>query len=234
MFDEIFKTKVSELWNLFSATGGLNHRGEKGSFREEFVKQLFVSVLPGHYGIGSGVVVDKWGRQSPQVDLVIYDRRRMPPLLERDGHGIYPIDSVLRVIEVKSYVDTAAIDQFFRQAWAFHPSNSDGLKMASSGNLSGGHANYPLCGMFGFSTNISDFKAAISSRKGDIKSAHVYCDGKGVVMLGSESDSLISLNDRVEDIKYFVAVLIGAIEECANSRSDFSPLDWFTFKNKTK
>lgn len=232
MFDEIFKTKANELWNLFSATGGLNHRGEKGSFREEFVKQLFVSLLPGHYGVGSGVVVDKWERQSPQVDLVIYDRRRMPPLLERDGHGIYPIDSVLRVIEVKSYIDTAAIDQFFKQAWAFHPNNPEGLKIASCGNLDGGQANYPLCGMFGFSTNISDFKAAVSSRKGDVKTGHIYCEGKGVVMLGKENDSLITLNDRLEDMKYFFAVFIGAIEECAKSRSDFRPSDWFVFKNK--
>lgn len=232
MFDEIFKTRVNELWNLFSATGGLNHRGEKGSFREEFVKQLLVSVLPGHYGVGSGVVVDKCGRQSPQVDLVIYDRRRMPPLLERDGHGIYPIDSVLRVLEVKSYVDGAAIEQFFTQAWAFHPKNPEGLKMASPGNLPNGHSNYPLCGLFGFSTNISDFKAAVSSRKNGCSSGILYCDNKGVVMLSEGSDSLIALRDRVEDIKYWVAVFIGAIEDSANSRSEFKPLDWFSFRGK--
>lgn len=231
MFDEIFKTKVNELWNLFSATGGLSHRGEKGSFREEFLKQLFVSMLPIHFGVGSGIVVDKWGRQSPQIDLVIYDRRRMPPLLERDGHGIYPVDSVLRVIEVKSYIDTSAIEQFFRQAWAFHPSNSEGLKFASPGNLDGGKLNYPLCGMFGFSTNIRDFKAAISSRKGAIKSAHIYCDGKGVVMLDSEDDSLFSCNNRIEEMKFFVAIFIGGIEECARSRSEFKPMEWFMFNN---
>lgn len=232
MFDEIFKTKVNELWNLFSATGGLNHRGEKGSFREEFVKQLLVSVLPGHYGVGSGVVVDRWGRQSPQVDLVIYDKRRMPPLLERDGHGIYPIDSVLRVLEVKSYVDSAAIDQFFTQAWAFHPDNEEGLKMASAGTLPDGHSNYPLCGLFGFSTVIGDFKAAVSSRKKNCSSGILYCDGKGVVMLSEPNDSLIALDDRIEDIKYWVAVFIGAIEDTANSRSEFKPLDWFRFHKK--
>jgi hypothetical protein len=232
VFDEIFKTKVNELWNLFSATGGLNHRGEKGSFREEFVKQLLVSVLPGHYGVGSGVVVDKWGKQSPQVDLVIYDKRRMPPLLERDGHGIYPIDSVLRVLEVKSYVDVAAIDQYFSQAWAFHPGNNEGLKMASAGSLPNGHSNYPLCGLFGFSTGIVDFKAAVSSRKNKCSSGILYCDGKGVVILGKENDSLITLSDRVEDIKYWVAVFVGAIEDTANSRSEFKPLDWFSFKKK--
>lgn len=232
MFDEIFRAKATDLWNLFSVTGALNHQGEKGSFREEFVKQLFMSVLPVHYGVGSGVIVDRWERQSPQVDLLIYDKRRMPPLLERDGHGIYPIDSVLRVVEIKSHIDAAAIDQFFKQSWALHPDNKDGLKIASEGNLPDGFANYPLCGIFGFSTSIRDFKAAISLRKFRGSTGVLYCDGKGVVILGEKEDGLISLNDRVEDMKYFVAVFLATIEDTAKSRSEFKPLDWFRFKKR--
>lgn len=232
MFDEVFRARVLELWNLFSATGALSHHGQKGTFREEFVKQIFESVLPVHYGIGSGVVVDKWRRQSPQIDLVIYDKRGMPPLLERDGHGIYPIDSVLRVLEVKSVIDASAVDQFISQAWAFNPNNPAGLKLASAGNLEGGQAYYPLCGLFGFGTEIKNILHAVNSRQKEVTSGLVFCDDRGVIILNAGGGSLTSLEDRVENIKFFIATFCGAIEEAARSRSEFNPLDWFTFKSR--
>lgn len=227
MFDEIFRTRVLELWNLFSATGSLNHQGQKGGFREQFVKSLLSSLLPHHYGIGSGIVVDYLGKQSPQVDLVIYDRRKMPPLLERDGHGVYPMDSVLRVIEVKSTIDKPAIDQFLKQVSVFSPHSRDGLRIADTGNLEGGQAHYPLCGLFGFSSRISKPFEYAKEVQGAIRSGIVCCDGYGVFNLKTHDH--IDRSDRFDNIKYFCATFLACLEEEARSRSEFSPINWFRF-----
>lgn len=154
IFSELFRAKVQELRTMFLATGGLAHNGEKGSFRETFVKEIFELFLPVQFGIGSGVILDKWGRQSPQVDLLIYDKRTMPPILELGGNGIYAFDSVLRVLEVKSVVDGKALDQFSKLLWSMSPKNDDGLRMAKKGKLSCGNSHYPVCCLYGFKSSL--------------------------------------------------------------------------------
>lgn len=231
MFDQVLKARILELLNLFSATGALNHQGQKGGFREQFVKSLLGSLLPHHYGIGSGVVVDYKGGQSPQVDLVIYDRRKMPPILETDGHGVYPIDSVLRIIEVKSTIDKPSIDQFLKQALVFDPSNPLGLKMAPSVGAVSGPPNYPLCGLFGFSSKLSDPFSYAEKTKGNTLTGMIYCDGCGVLNL--RNGDRMDLNDNIDNIKYFSAVFLACIEEEARSRSEFSPIHWIRFYNQS-
>ncbi|UVK81293.1 hypothetical protein LOY46_17140 [Pseudomonas sichuanensis] len=229
MFDQILRARILELLNLFSATGALNHQGQKGGFREQFVKSLLGSLLPHHYGIGSGIVVDYKGNQSPQVDLVIYDRRKMPPILERDGHGIYPIDSVLRVLEVKSTIDKPSIDQFLKQVLIFDSRNPDGLQMAPSTGSTIYSPNYPLCGLFGFSSKIADpFKYA-EETQGGARTGMIYCDSCGVLNL--RNGDRMYLKDRIDNIKYFSSVFLACIEEEARSRSEFSPIHWIRFYN---
>ena len=130
MFEAMFAANVKELRSMFLATKDVEHNGEKGSLREAFVISLLQQYLPVQFGIGSGVVVDKQGRQSPQIDIVIYDKRTMPPILDKSGRGIYPIDAVLRVVEVKSVLDTSALSQLTKIINSFDPDNPDGLKMA--------------------------------------------------------------------------------------------------------
>ncbi|MCF5044160.1 hypothetical protein GIW79_27305 [Pseudomonas sp. PA-7-1E] len=227
MFDQILRARILELLNLFSATGALNHQGQKGGFREQFVKSLLGSLLPHQYGIGSGIVVDYKGNQSPQVDLVIYDRRKMPPILERDGHGVYPIDSVLRVLEVKSTIDKPSIDQFLRQVLIFDPGNPKGLKMAPSIGSVSCSPKYPLCGLFGFSSKLSDpFKYAEETQS-DSKTGMIYCDGYGVLNL--RNGDRVDLKEKIDNIKYFSSVFLACIEEEARSRSEFSPIHWIRF-----
>lgn len=229
MFEEILKARVLELWNLFGASGGLAHQGEKGSFREAFVKQIIESILPFHYGIGTGVIVDSAGRQSPQVDIVIYDRRSMPPILERDGRGIYPMDAVLRVLEVKSTINTNSVEQFFNQTWCFHPDNPDGLKSASKGKLPEGKLYYPLCGMFGFSSKTKDLKKLISNlHQPHINSGLIFCAHLGTYNIGA--NFFTPSSDLTEGVKFFLVNFLAQIEESANSRSGFDPFNWFKFK----
>lgn len=233
MFETMFKAKVDELRSLFLATKGVSHNGEKGSFREAFVVSLLQQFLPAHYGLGSGVVVDKWGRQSPQVDIVIYDKRTLPPIFERGGRGIYPIDSVLRVVEVKSVVDKSSLAQFGRLVNALDPKNSDGLKMASKGKLEDGYSYYPVCALFGFESVLGDLAESISENeilKG--KNNPIYLDNGQVCGVNFEEGHALHgvrcLNVKHDNyaLRIFIGVLFDQIEATANSRSEYKPMDW--------
>jgi hypothetical protein len=101
MYGSLLDARINDLWTFYKASGAVTHSGEKGQQREAFLARLLESILPPHFGIGTGIIVDRFGKQSLQTDLIIYDRRLIPPLLEHRGRGIYPIDAVLRVLEVK-------------------------------------------------------------------------------------------------------------------------------------
>lgn len=132
---KIVDARIKHMGELYELAGGIEHDGEKGAFREFFVHELLRPLLPGHFGVGAGVVTDALGqRQSPQVDVIVYDRRRMPPLMLAGSSGIYPIDSVVAVCEVKSQLKATHYEQIGRAARHFVPPTTDplGLQMARS------------------------------------------------------------------------------------------------------
>jgi hypothetical protein len=59
-------------------------------------------LLPADLGVGTGFIVATDGRESTQQDVVLYDRSVLPPALYDQEAGLFPIESVLYTIEVKS------------------------------------------------------------------------------------------------------------------------------------
>ncbi|WP_229016202.1 DUF6602 domain-containing protein [Xanthomonas vesicatoria] len=234
MFEEIFNARVRELWHLYGATGPLHHPGEKGAFREAFLRQLLESVLPIQYGIGSGVIVDAFKKQSPQVDLLIYDRRNFPPFYESGGHGIYPFDSVLRVIEVKSQLDKPGLEQFTRLVKSMHPRNPAGLKMRGHGNLGGGNSFYPLPALFAYGSRIRNFKDEWDKIPDLQCTANVVCVAHEGVLTRFERDeeyytALCSDPRRFENnIRVFMIRLLDLLEQTANSRQALKVSNWLS------
>lgn len=76
------------------------HKGLIGEVRESFVKEFLSQFLPEVFGIGKGELFDREGKRSPQMDVVIYDKSF--PIPNIGGIRLFPIDSVVAVIEVKS------------------------------------------------------------------------------------------------------------------------------------
>jgi hypothetical protein len=87
----------------------VSHKGLKGHLRELLIKELLRPFLPADVGIGSGEIITAYGDRSSQQDIVIYDRRVAPPIVYEAGYGIFPVESVLFVIEVKSILDVTAL-----------------------------------------------------------------------------------------------------------------------------
>ena len=80
----------------------LQHPGEIGRAREIFVRDILRPILPSSIGIGTGFIIDHVGGRSNQVDVILYDKEKIPPMLFDAVQGIFPCESVVGTVEVKS------------------------------------------------------------------------------------------------------------------------------------
>lgn len=225
MFKKIFDARIKDLWNLYQATGELNHAGEKGLLRELFLRRVFETILPPHFGVGSGIIVDKWNRQSAQTDLLIYDKRLIPPLLEEHGHGIYPFDAVLRVLEVKSILNKDGLEQFKSAAWRLHPDNPDGLKTAIRGNLPEGKSYYPIVGVYAYKSVLQNLPKMIEEIGGISGSGTILCVANTGVYVDAGKHEIRS-NEITLNTRRFSTLFLHYIEDAAASREVFRLIEW--------
>jgi hypothetical protein len=78
------------------------HHGLRGRAREIFLRDLLRPFLNPRFDTCTGVVVDSEGHQSNQIDIIIYDKSLLPPILLTPEEGIVPCESTLATIEIKS------------------------------------------------------------------------------------------------------------------------------------
>jgi hypothetical protein len=86
------------------------HKGERGTFREQIVSRLLRPFLPACYGVGTGEVFSEDGASSNQVDLVIYDAVFSNVLFRDGATSLFPCESVYGSIEVKSNLSTEELE----------------------------------------------------------------------------------------------------------------------------
>jgi hypothetical protein len=84
------------------AVTGIGHSGLKGQLREIVIRDLFRPLLPANFGLGTGQIITSCNQQSQQQDVVIFDKSIVPPILLEETTGIFPIESVLFAIEIKT------------------------------------------------------------------------------------------------------------------------------------
>jgi hypothetical protein len=223
LFDAILNARIQDLWNLYISTGELKHRGEKGLFRELFVRQLLENLLPIQFGVGSGIIIDKWGRQSPQVDLLIFDRRLIPPILHSGGHGVYLMDSVLRVVEVKSLLQKKDLLQFGQLVNSIYPYSQEALMLASSGNLERGFAFYPFATLFAYRSSIKNISRAIEK----IPELNLP-NNTAPIFIASSKAQATKYDFDYKQVRDFCLAVLGQLEETSISRKHFSLSDWMS------
>lgn len=82
----------------------LKHSYLTGRLREIVLNELIQPMLNNNYSIGNGKIVDYLGNISNEIDLCIYSKNLHPPIFfsSSDKMGIFPFESVLNTIEVKS------------------------------------------------------------------------------------------------------------------------------------
>jgi hypothetical protein len=56
----------------------IRHTAEIGTANENSLINLLVKFLPKLYSVGGGVIIDKEGNRSNQIDIVVYDSHYHP------------------------------------------------------------------------------------------------------------------------------------------------------------
>jgi hypothetical protein len=138
----------------------INHPGLQGEVREILVRELLRPLLPPTFALGTGKIVDHLGNESDQIDVVIYDRAVMPPLLfsQTAVLGLFPVEACVYAIEVKSTATAAT--------WAQASRNATSLLRLARLIPPGGQIYPPVLPMFfAFDSNLK----SPASQRGELK-----------------------------------------------------------------
>jgi uncharacterized protein DUF6602 len=100
-----------ELHERYEVAATIRHRGEKGRKREHGLGMFLRENLPERYGVATGEVIPYRGdTPSPQCDIIIYDRATCPVIGKTSVVQQVPLEGVYSVIEVKSHITRAALN----------------------------------------------------------------------------------------------------------------------------
>jgi len=101
----VLETRMNAIFTALDAgfSGGTGvSSASKGNERELFVNSVLSNAFPPHYRFSSGDIIDSYGSQSGQVDVVLEQPRSYSFPLLSGGPRLYLAESVAAVIEVKS------------------------------------------------------------------------------------------------------------------------------------
>jgi hypothetical protein len=118
-------------------SSNIEHHGIEGAIREIAVRECIEPFLTQSYQCSSGKVIDTSGNLSSQIDLVIYHKRVVPPILITRELGLFPIESVRYVFEIKSKITAAEIkdsNKKFRSVAALNRNPNVNDRTGQSGN----------------------------------------------------------------------------------------------------
>lgn len=116
-YQSLLRSKVVSAISQAKAASGFSHQGVKGTVLEILVGKLFGPLLPADIGVGTGQIIDSYsGRISSQIDIVLYNRAVLPPILMDEKVGIFPVESVLYTIEVKTTLNATELKRAHESA----------------------------------------------------------------------------------------------------------------------
>lgn len=229
MLRRAIENATDHLLSSYSLVGGVDHDGEKGAFREFFLAQLIKPLLPHQFGVGAGVVVAANGEQSRQTDVVIFDRRKLPPILLTGDRGLFPIDSVLAAVEVKSQLKSSDYPQLVAAARRLAPRDSDnpsGLTIMTRGTGVNGETKYPLCVAFAYTSDAQrdEFERLEEQCPGGSHFLRVVCVlDKGLWIQGQLPSRQ---SEQKTNACAFMLAVLNRLEEVAGSRGEYRLQDW--------
>ena len=115
--ENYIRTLGEELVNDFIKAGKTTHPCSVGSGREKALMNKLKNILPHGVGVGSGFVIDSYGKTSSQCDLIIYEEDLALKFIinEDENYAYYNCESVIAVGEIKSDATIADIEDSFKK-----------------------------------------------------------------------------------------------------------------------
>jgi hypothetical protein len=237
ILENAIKAATCGLEAYYKLTASIDHNGEKGGFREYFVNQMIRPLLPVHFGLSSGIIMDRNGRQSRQCDVIVYDTRLMPPILRTEGRGVFPIDCVLYVIEVKSKLSSSHLAEAAESAsrisaryLADNTENLSGMEILNPGRTPDKIVTYPLYSIFAFETDADkkdEYERLFEQAPEMARFIRNICVLSKGNWIQTSSGILRNLSqDTYINAKDFLLTTFDIIETIALQRNHFRLRDW--------
>ena len=102
--------------------------GLKGLAREDLVRERLQSILPGGVGVGTGCVIDSYGKASDQIDIILYEQQFCPIFTVSNAINYYPCEAVIAVGEIKSGIGKKELRDIYKKVASVRKLQRSGLK----------------------------------------------------------------------------------------------------------
>lgn len=106
--NERFKNSVTQFGIQLKNSASISHMGNRGTAREQSLRDFFSKNLPNKFSVTQGEAVDLLGKSSQQFDIVIYDNTNNFPFYD-DGISVLPAEAILATVEVKSSLNSGEV-----------------------------------------------------------------------------------------------------------------------------
>ena len=208
----------------------LNHKALKGRLIELFTSEILSKFLTSQFG--TGTIINQRGKQSKEIDIIVYDNRILPPFIEKQKIGVYPAESVLAAIEVRSWISKKTIKEYSKSAMRLY----EQIYNPASSIYRDYPRMRPLCNLVGF----YDRGIFRNENRKEIL-LWMMINAKplfGVCLVNKFSwlnvvkleGALHMVNEKNEETKAFIAILLDNIRTLSQSRylSLVSHVDWLS------
>lgn len=115
---EYVKHLANELIRNFTFSSSATTPVLVGSAREKEVIRKLELLLPKSIGVGSGCIIDSFGKTSKQMDIILYEKDLCPVFCinESSETTYYPCEGVIAAGEVKSSLNSKELSNIFDKA----------------------------------------------------------------------------------------------------------------------
>ena len=110
-YQDLVVDRASRMVSAAQAVQKIKHSGLRGTLRELVVRDLLFPLLPPQFLVGSGEIISSYEQTSSQTDVIIADRRILPAMLIDNVSGVFPVESALVTIEVKSVLNASELSK---------------------------------------------------------------------------------------------------------------------------
>jgi|SRR6056297_570515 len=190
---------------------GIDHPALSGTIREILVEQMLQPALSPEVRFGTGKLLDNNGNLSKQMDIVLYSPKILPPGLFDERTGLFPMESCLYTIEVKSKLNATNLKEAINNAKSsrlLSPANTfyfNGMKSTTSGTP------LPIHALFAFDSDLegsgkSELDRYIEIDPSRSPAISVICVvGKGYWYSGEEGWQYYQASDDHTEVLSFLA-----------------------------
>lgn len=155
-----------------------SHWGEDGRYKEILLADFLKSIVPNNVGVGTGFVRNAQGELTNQIDILVY-KKNYPCLFQKGDFVILMPESVLGIIEVKSFASISVLTKKQKRA----DDKSVIEKCDKNGEIIG--LNSIFNGIWGYDSNISirpfenNLRKQLSACKGYVNhicfNSNIFC-----------------------------------------------------------